>query len=58
MPFPPRRAKRLDRRTQVCADGADRDEEERVAAAWLYAWSREALRPVGERLTERIIGAG
>jgi len=33
--------------------GNARDQEQ-AAAAWLYAWSYEALRPTGELLAERL----
>jgi hypothetical protein len=35
------------------------DHDDEIAdAAWLYAWSHEALRPVAERLSARVIAAG
>jgi len=37
-------------------DGGDRDDF--ADAAWLYAWSHEALRPVGESMAARVIAEG
>jgi hypothetical protein len=38
--------------------GGRHDEDEIADAAWLFAWSHEALRPAGERLRARFIYAG
>ena len=37
---------------------SDGHEDELVHAAWLYAWSAEAVRPAGERLLVPVIAAG
>ena len=41
----------------TCHGGRD-DRQELVDAAWLYAWSHEALRPVAGSVAARVIAAG
>jgi len=39
-------------------DGGGADDDELVDAAWLYAWSHEALHPVRESVGARVTAAG
>ena len=43
---------------EATCPGGDDDCDDLVDAAWLYAWSHEALRPVAASLAQRVIAAG
>ena len=56
-PLAPYLPARPDPSSQAEAIRPDSNDDELAAAAWLYAWSHEALPPIAESLAARIIAA-